>query len=239
MTFTQDLAKQTADLWQQIYDMPFNRDMALGTLRRDVFQGYIVQDAHYLEGFARALSLAAAKAPSADVLAQLAGSATGAIHVERELHAHYMGLFGVSDSAFAAIQPSAACDHYLSFLLRSAALGDFPEAVAALLPCFWIYREVGRDIAKHSQPSNPYAAWIDTYSGEAFDESVSRMLALTDRLGAEADGPTKTRMERAFRRACWHEWRFWDSAYHMEDWAQPPAAQGAPAYQSGPPVSVP
>ncbi len=238
MTFTEDLARQTDDLWQQIHAMPFNREMAAGTLRRDVFQGYIVQDAHYLEGFARALSLAAAKAPTATVLAQLAGSASGAISVERALHAHYMGLFGVSDTAFTRIQPSAACDHYLSFLLRTAALGDFPEAVAALLPCFWIYREVGREIAGQSQPDNPYAAWIDTYSGEAFDQSVARMLSLTDTLGADADGPTRARMERAFRRACWHEWRFWDSAYRMENWAQPPEDRHSLAEPTGTPVGV-
>jgi thiaminase/transcriptional activator TenA len=221
MTFTKDLARQTSDLRGQIHDMPFNREMAAGTLRKEVFQGYIIQDAHYLEGFARALSLAAAKAPEPSVLAQLASCATGAMAVERDLHAHFMGLFGVSDAAFAQTQPSAACDHYLSFLLRTAALSDFPETVAALLPCFWIYRDVGTQMAAISPAANPYAAWIDTYSGAHFDESVARMLSLTDMLGAAADAPTRARMHRAFRQACWHEWKFWDSAYHMQAWCAP------------------
>jgi thiaminase/transcriptional activator TenA len=109
----------------------------------------------------------------------------------------------------------------MAFLLRTAALGDFCESIAALLPCFWIYRDVGRDMAALSPPGNPYAAWIATYSGPAFDQSVSRMLSLTDRLGAEADAPARARMSRTFRRACWHEWRFWDSAYCMQSWPDP------------------
>lgn len=223
MSFAQDLAQATAPLRRQIHDMPFNRELAEGSLDRETFQGYIIQDAHYLEGFARALALAAAKAPDAPTVAQLAGSAAGAIAVERELHAHYMGLFGVSAEDFARIEPSAACDHYVSFLLRSAAIGDLPEAVAALLPCFWIYRDIGREIAQVSGAENPYAAWIATYSGEAFDQSVTRMMELTDRLGAIADAPARARMHRAFARSCWHEWRFWDSAYRGESWQQPAA----------------
>ncbi|AQS47338.1 thiaminase II [Thioclava nitratireducens] len=223
MSFAQDLAQATAPLRRQIHDMPFNRELAEGSLDRETFQGYIIQDAHYLEGFARALALAAAKAPDAPTVAQLAGSAAGAIAVERELHAHYMGLFGVSAEDFARIEPSAACDHYVSFLLRSAAIGDFSEAVAALLPCFWIYRDIGREIAQVSGAENPYAAWIATYSGEAFDQSVTRMLELTDRLGAIADAPVRALMHRAFARSCWHEWRFWDSAYRGESWQQPAA----------------
>ncbi|NVK44747.1 MAG: thiaminase II [Rhodobacteraceae bacterium] len=218
MTFTQELAQETQTLRDQIHAMAFNRELAEGTLPPEIFQGYIIQDAHYLEGFARALSLAAAKAPDAQAVSQLAGSAAGAIAVERGLHGHYMGLFGITTASFEATDVSAACDHYVSFLLRTAAIGDFPEAVAALLPCFWIYRDVGKEIAETSHPENPYAEWIATYSGEAFDESVTRMLALTDRVAAGASSETRARMHHAFKRSCWHEWRFWDSAYNGEGW---------------------
>ncbi len=221
MSFTQELAAHTQELRQQIHAMPFNRALADGSLSPGIFQGYIIQDAHYLEGFARALSLAASKAPDAQSIAQLAGSATGAIAVERELHAHYMGLFGVTSGDFEGTDVSAACDHYVSFLLRSAAIGEFPEAVTALLPCFWIYRDIGKEIAQTSRADNPYSAWIATYSGEAFDQSVQRMLDLVNKVADDASDATRARMHHAFQRSCWHEWRFWDSAYHREGWKQP------------------
>jgi thiaminase (transcriptional activator TenA) len=189
----------------QIREMPFNKELAAGTLPPEVFRGYIIQDAHYLEGSARALALGAARAPDPEAVAQLAGSAAGAIAVERELHAHDMGVFGVSAEQFHLTEVSEACDHYVPFLLRTAALGDFAEAVAVLLPCFWIYREIGQDIARKACADNPFMAWIDTCSGEAFAGSVERMRALVDRVAAAADERTYRRMLRTFDRSSWHE----------------------------------
>ncbi|MFQ1699367.1 TenA family protein [Loktanella agnita] len=218
MTFTDQLWAETASLQTQIQRMPFNAELTTGTLPHETFQGYIIQDAHYLEGFARALSLAAARAPDADTIAQLAGSAGGAVAVERQLHSDYMARFGVSPESFAATPKSQACDHYVNFLLKSCALDPFPVAVTALLPCFWVYREVGKLIHDRAVPDHPYRAWIDTYAGEAFSASVDRMLDLTNRLAAKADGNMQAQMRATFERSSWHEWHFWDSAYRRAGW---------------------
>lgn len=105
MTFTQTALRDTAALAAAIRAMPFNRALADGTLPHPIFRHYIIQDAHYLEGFARALAGAAARAPDAEAVAQLAGSGAGAIAVERQLHSHFMGLYGVDAESFAATPP--------------------------------------------------------------------------------------------------------------------------------------
>ena len=58
------------ELWQANYDLvlaclehPFIRGIADGTLERKKFAYYIGQDAFFLEAFARAYSIVAAKAP--------------------------------------------------------------------------------------------------------------------------------------------------------------------------------
>ena len=218
MTFTDQLWAETAPLQTTIQTMPFNAELTAGTLPQDTFQGYIIQDAHYLDGFARALALAAARAPDAESVAQLAGSAAGAIAVERQLHSDYMARYGVAPESFAATPMSQACDHYVSFLLKSCALDPFPVAVTTLLPCFWVYREVGQLIHDRATPDHPYRAWIETYAGEAFSASVDRMLDLTNRLAEKADADTRTRMQATFARSTWHEWHFWDSAYRQAGW---------------------
>ncbi len=220
MSFTTALWAETLELQTCIQDMPFNTALANGTLPPASFREYIIQDAHYLEGFARALALAASRASDAPAIAQLAGSANGAIAVERQLHAEYMSLYGVSAADFAETPPSQACDHYVSFLIRSAATDPFPVAVVALLPCFWIYQRVGVLIHERAASDHPYRAWIDTYASDAFAESVQCMLDLTDELAAEADEATRDAMRHAFARSSWHEWRFWDSAYRQERWPQ-------------------
>jgi len=91
-----DEARQkTSPLRQAIQALPFNAELAAGTLGRDRFQHYITQDALYLGQFARALAIAAAKSPDIATLENFAQSALGAVAVERALHEHYLRVFGV------------------------------------------------------------------------------------------------------------------------------------------------
>jgi thiaminase/transcriptional activator TenA len=221
MRFTEEMWAATDRLQQSILIMPFNRELAAGTLPPETFQHYVIQDAHYLEGFARALALVASRAPDADAILQLSASANEAISVERQLHTYYMGLYGVDAASFAAIEPTPVCDHYVSYLLRTAALADLPVALAALLPCFWIYLRVGQDIHATAASDNPYRDWIDTYAGEDFASGVEDMLALTDRVADAASDPVRIQMHQAFRQSSRLEWMFWDSAYHRRNWTSP------------------
>ncbi len=218
MTFTQTVLDENARLCADIRAMPFNVALADGTLPPEIFRHYIIQDAHYLEGFARALARAAVGAPDAEAVAQLAGSGAGAIAVERQLHAHYLELYGVDAEAFAVTPPTPACEHYVSFLLATAATRSVAEAIAALLPCFWVYRDVGHAIHAAASPDNPYRAWIDTYAGEEFDDAVTAMCELADRLGAAASETEAARMRAAFAKSTLLEWMFWNSAWHRQGW---------------------
>jgi thiaminase/transcriptional activator TenA len=218
MSFSDRLWRMNLPVYARIITMPFNVELAQGTLGQAAFRHYIIQDAHYLEGFARALALAAAKAGSADQVAMLASSAAGAIHVERGLHETYFGKFGVSPAEFSAMRPTPVCEHYVSYLISTAATEDFPTIIAALLPCFWIYMEVGKSIHGMATPDNPYQAWIDTYAGEEFEMAVRKMISLTDQLADAASAQTRAGMQAAFAKCTLLEWMFWDSAYHERAW---------------------
>jgi len=216
--FSAQAWRQNLPLYEKILSLPFNQELAAGTLGEDRFRHYIIQDAHYLEGFARALALAAAKADTTDRIVQFAAAAQTAIIVERALHADYFQKFGITPGDFAAARPTPACDHYVSYLLRIAALEPFPIVLAALLPCFWIYLEVGREIHARAAGPNPYRAWIDTYAGEEFAGAVRGVIKTTDTLAEEASGVTVTAMHAAFTRATQLEWMFWESAYRLAKW---------------------
>ena len=92
------------------------------------------------------------------------------------------------------------------------------EAVAGLLPCFWIYREVGNAIHAAAAADNPYRRWIDTYAGDDFSASVDRAIAITDDVAADASEASRTRMRDAYVTSTRLEWMFWESAYRMERW---------------------
>jgi thiaminase (transcriptional activator TenA) len=109
MTFSTEAWQKNLPRYQTILTLPFNRDLQAGTLAAERFKHYMIQDAHYLEGFARALSLAASKGHRADHIVQFAAAAQTAILVERSLHQEYFWHFGVSADAFAASEPSPVC----------------------------------------------------------------------------------------------------------------------------------
>jgi thiaminase/transcriptional activator TenA len=209
----------TVKLQQAVLDHPFNEELANGSLSRERFQFYLAQDARYLVGFGRALAIAAACAPEPADLTFFAGAAREAVVVERALHEGYFERFGLSEADLAAIETSPTCLAYTSFLLATAQTASYPELIAALLPCFWVYQHVGSDILRRQQVAdNPYRAWIETYADDEFAVAVQSCRDAVDHAAAAADETTRERMLAAFVRACEYEWMFWDSAYQLEPW---------------------
>ena len=218
MLFSEQLWQRNLDLYQQTLALPFNQELARGTLSREAFSHYVIQDAHYLLAYGRALAVCAAKAYEADDVMQFSEAAKIAIVVERSLHDSFMQEFDVSKQQFETTPLTLACHHYTSFLTATAWSESYPVVLAALLPCFWIYAEVGNDIVQHSVPNNPYQAWIDTYAGEEFNQAVNNVLATIDRVASHCDADTLEKMHQAYTRGAELEWLFWDSAYQQAKW---------------------
>lgn len=218
MSFTQLLWQKNTALYEQILNLPFNQELAAGTLAPEAFCHYVIQDAHYLLAYGRALAVAAAKAYDADDVMQFSEAAKIAIVVERSLHNDFMTAFNVSKETFESTPLTLACHHYTSFLTATAWCESYPVVLAALLPCFWIYAEVGRAIVSQSVPNNPYQAWIDTYAGEEFHTAVRNVIATVDKVAARCDADTLEKMHAAYTMGAKLEWLFWDSAYHQRQW---------------------
>ena len=219
--FSDQAWESTASLREAIHGLPFNTELTAGSLSLDRFQTYIVQDAIYLGQFSRALAVAAAKAPDVSTMQSFAQSALGAIAVEQALHSRYLRDFGMDPASVADAEPSPDCLAYTSYLIASAYHDPWEVLVAALLPCFSLYWDVGCAIARSAAPQNPYKAWIDTYSDEHFGDAVRAVIAIADRAADTASAKTRTRMLAVFARACQYEWLFWDGAYQRRGWPSP------------------
>ncbi len=174
--------EEIGELFSRILAHPFNRELASGELSRERFVGYVIQDAHYLDFFARALAAAAARAPeSADQVA-LAQASAEAITVERTLHERFFGAYGIDEARWRATPPSPACFAYGHYLIATAETASYAVALAALVPCFRIYEEVGKALlARAGGGAHPYRSWIDTYSDDSYAATVLRIECLCDR----------------------------------------------------------
>ncbi len=214
MTLTAHLWQSIQPIFQAILEHPFNQELMQGSLEVKRFQFYLQQDALYLNDFARTLALIAAKSGSSDRIVAFLNFAIGAVVAERELHEQYFSLYGIQPTQ----EYAPGCFSYTHYLLSTAALGSYGEAIAAVLPCFWIYQEVGQFIHQKAQSSNPYQAWIDTYAGDAFAQVVQHAISITDQVAEAVTEQERKAMTAAFVRSSQLEWLFWDSAYRLETW---------------------
>lgn len=192
-----------SEIRRDIDELPFIRGLADGSLDQSAFEWYIAQDALYLRDYSRVLAQASRLAPTAAEQAFWANSARDAILAEVELHARWVD----PDVMFDA-QPSDTTTAYLNHLLAAAGRGTYDEIVAAVLPCFWIYYDVGSRLVGHATPDHPYAAWLQTYGAEGFAETNQRAVEFVTARAAQATPEVRHRMRRAFDESARHELRF-------------------------------
>ncbi len=217
--FSQQVWSEHSVLIREILDLPFNHELAQGVLSLERFIHYLAQDRFYLRRYSRALSLCAAKSPDETGLDFFARSAHAAIAVERTMHAGLLDRLGVTERQLGEHRElTPVCQAYTDFLLAACFEQPYPVAIAAVLPCFWIYQEVGIAIANRSVAGNPFQPWIDTYNDESFAEAVRSAIHLFDEASASASASTRESMRQAFRRSTQYEWMFWDSAYRLAGW---------------------
>ena len=201
-------------VYKEILAQPFIKDLINGTLDREKFMYYIQQDAIYLSDYGKLLTVIASKLTERNHIETFIGFAGESIMVENELHETFLA--GIQTDKKLPASPS--CLLYTSFLLRQLN-APLEVMVAAVLPCFWIYKEVGDHIlANQNKENNPYQAWIDAYGGDEYAQSVKKAIDICDALAEKCTAEQQLAMTEAFVTCSKLEWMFWDSAYNLEQW---------------------
>src|SRR5947209_7605498 len=218
MAFTDELWRGIEPIYAAILRHPFLRGLTDGSLPRPSFQFYAVQDALYLREFARALSLAAARAPRDEWIIMFNEHAAGALKVERALHESFFKEFGLGPGDVASTPLAPTNLAYTSYLLAVAHAAPFHEAVAALLPCYWIYWEVGKALERSGSPDSLYARWIGTYAAQEFGDVVRAVIDATDRVAGRLSPAERAAMTRHFVATSRYEWMFWEMGHRREAW---------------------
>jgi thiaminase/transcriptional activator TenA len=218
MAFTSDLWRAIEPIYAAILRHPFVTGLTDGSLPRESFRFYAVQGALYLRDFARARALCGARAPRDEWIIMFAEHASAALKVERELHESFFKDFGLTPAEVAATPLAPTNLAYTSYLLAVYQSAPFHEAVATVLPCYWIYWEVGKELERRGSPDPLYTRWIGTYASEDFGGPVRAVLECTDTLAAELSADGRTAMTRHFVTTSRYEWMFWDMGVRREGW---------------------
>lgn len=207
------LAGVTDGMWQEakpVYERtiahPFLRELAEGTLAPAKFERYLIEDIAYLRVYGGVLRELAGKAPKAEWKDFLLEGAVGCEKEVKHIHEAYLRGRGREKA------PSRANAAYLKFLRASVRRGSFAEGMAAVLPCYWIYWEVGKTLKARGSRNADYQRWIDYYSDPGYGKTVEKALRVMEE---SARGGETGKLVKLYVTGAEHEYRFWDSAYHL------------------------
>ncbi|MDP9396281.1 MAG: TenA family protein [Actinomycetota bacterium] len=202
MSLARAMWEANGDLADAALTHPFVRGLADGTLPRQVFAGYVAQDAYFLEAFARAYALALATSPDRAGVEAFADLLAG-VREELRLHGSYAQRWDID---LRAVTPRAATLAYTDFLFATAATGGVGRTCAAMTPCMRLYAHLGQSLA--GGHADTYAEWVTTYADPGFEGLAATLERLLD--GYAPDSPE---VRGTYRRAMQLEVAFFDAAY--------------------------
>ena len=213
-SWTSEAWEAAADIYKDIIEHPFIKELAAGTLDTAIFDRYLAQDELYIGNYGRQMFELAELITEPEAHEMFVEFAKEGIEGEKMMHALLIDRFGIDTQ----VLPSPVTADYNEHTQAAIATGSKEIGLAAMLPCMWVYNEVGQHILRiASVEGNPYREWIQEYGNEAFTKGVNAVLKLADTYAAAASDSGRERMTQEFIDATRYEYCFWDYGYCGED----------------------
>jgi thiaminase/transcriptional activator TenA len=222
LTVTAQLKDKYSSLWSAAVDHVFITELGEGTLSRERFARYFVQDYIFINDLVKMAGIAVAKAPDNQTARPVEEFLNAILGAEDALFIDAFETLGVSDDEYRGAEALPTTAAFGNFLVRLAYEGSFREICTAMLATEGVYlawgdrlRAEGADpAASGSDPGRFYQGWIDLHTEEALGPIVGFLESVIDR----AEPVEIPRLEAIFERALRYEVAFWDMAYEGESW---------------------
>ena len=217
MIFCEEVRTETGLYFEGSFNHPFVKGIVDGSLPIEKFKYYMMQDAYYLKHYTKVLAIAASKAETNDDIVFFLDSCSYINESELVLHRTVFKELGVTVDEINNFKPAPSTYNYVSHMYNAVHNGGVEEAFAAILPCPWIYQEIGEKY-KNSKPGvKLYQEWIDIYSSPELKEKIDFQKAMMNRFAIEH--PLKIYLLKShFKKSCYYEWKFWEMSWTLENW---------------------
>jgi thiaminase/transcriptional activator TenA len=214
------LRASVSSLWERQLHHPFVVALGDGSLAHNNFEFYIRQDALFLDVLTKTFGYAVTKAHNHEEMEQFGKMLLNTLLVEEELHRRYGERFGLTASDMLNTPMAPTNYAYTRHLLSIAATGTLPELLAAILPCAWIYAEIGHHLTGNALPApeHPYADWLATYISPDYDAVGLWIRERLDMHTTSITSQQEARLHEIFLTSTRYEWLFWDMAWRLEEW---------------------
>lgn len=222
MSFSAELRREAAPIFNAIFEHPFVKGIANGDLMPEQLVHYVKQDFEYLSSFIQIYGMAISKCETREDMEMFNKQISFILHSEGHPHNNFCQNSGVSYDELQGYPLAPAAHQYIRHMKSVAHEGTLGEIIAVLLPCPWTYWEIGKKLLNEKKPDSlhPFYEWIHFY-GDRTDTITEKFCARLDELAEEASEKEKEKMRDHFLLSCQLEYMFWDMAYKLEEWPVP------------------
>ena len=218
MTTTEKLLEAAKDIWAEYNTHPFVKGIGDGSLDKEKFKYYMIQDYLYLIDYTRVFAAGAAKAKDMETMRLFAGYTHAILDGEMDIHKAYMERLGIIPEEAEAARPALDNVSYTSYMLRIAYEEGQAEVAAAILSCALSYEMIAKKLIEKNPeaPNHPfYGEWVRGYASDSYHDENVILISLMDRL---TEGYSKKQLEHLkeiFTLCSRYEKAFWDMAWEM------------------------
>ncbi|MCL2054305.1 MAG: thiaminase II [Oscillospiraceae bacterium] len=219
MSFSRGLKEKAAKVWEDGYNHPFVQELGKGTLDKEKFKFYLLQDYLYLLQYAKVFAIAVVKSDTEELMKNFSAIQHYIISGEMDLHRKYMEGFGVTKNEMLAVKPSLYNRTYTANMLSYGQTGGLAEILAAVFPCAWTYADYGKRLKEQyaaELEGNFYRTWIENYASDGFSDSFEWFYDTLDELVANMSDAGREEIAEIFIRSVEFEYLFWDMAYKRQ-----------------------
>lgn len=218
MEFTDIAMELSRESWQASFQHPFILQLQKGNLDPSIFRYYLIQDAYYLNAFSKAYDHLAEKTSKQEMKRLLKQNAQSLVEGELFIRQQFFKELGINDNEMAEHPIAPTCYHYISHIYRQFQEENVAIAFASLLPCPWLYHDIGKALNLNPSPEALYQKWIETYITDELEQQIKEETELVNQLYRESDELDKKKMLEVFRISVHMEAQFWEMAYQHQTW---------------------
>ena len=218
MKLSEVLYESVKEIWQSYLEHPFVKGLGDGTLPKELFRFYMIQDYLYLLEYSKVFALGVVKSKDEKVMKQFATMVHNTLCSEMNIHKNYMKRLDISEEEIKNAVQSLSNRSYTSYMLEVAYNGDVLDILVAILSCAWSYQMIGQHHKKlpGALEHTFYGEWVAGYSSKEYEEETEEIITLTDELGKNISEQRIEELKRIFINCSRYEYYFWDMSYKKE-----------------------
>lgn len=218
MNIIERMLEATSDIFEKYNEHPFVKGIENGTLDKDKFRFYIIQDYLYLEEYAKVFAIGVAKAKSLE-MANLFAGYIAVMNGELNVHSGYLSRLEVTEEEI--LKTPRALDNlsYTSYMLRIAYEDGEAEILAAILSCAYGYELIARKILENNPSSvndSFYGQWVENYNSKEFSDGNKILLEKMIELSKDYPEEKLSHLVDIFINCSRYELSFWEMSWNKK-----------------------